>query len=324
MSVHRAPVKSQADNPVPPPLAINPPYRISGELQAALESGQGVGALESSLIAHGFPKPDNLALAYEIEAAVRDGGAVPATIALVGGVIHVGLDDNALSVIAGDDEVRKCSTRDLGYLVAQRQHGGTTVAATARIAAAAGVEGFATGGIGGVHRGAGESHDISADLVELGRTQITLVCAGAKVLLDLPATLEFLETQSVAVIGYRCDEFPAFYAASSGLPLNYRVDDAYSLAAVVRAHQQMGGPASIVVCNPPPSEHALPVDKLERMVEDALVDAAEAGVSGAQVTPYVLGELTRRSKGRTRDCNRALILDNAKVAAELAVALSTN
>lgn len=306
------------------PLATNPPYRISEEIRNALESGQGVVALESSLIAHGFPKPDNLALAYEIEATVRDGGAVPATIALVGGVVHVGMDDNALRVIAEHDEVRKCSTRDLGYLVAQRQHGGTTVAATARIAAGAGLEVFATGGIGGVHRGANDSHDISADLVELGRTQIALVCAGAKVLLDLPATLEFLETQSVAVVGYRCDEFPAFYTASSGLPLDCRVDDARGLAVIVRAHQQLGGPASIVVCNPPPAENALPADQLERMVEDALADAAGAGIRGAQVTPYVLGELTRRSEGRTRDCNRALILDNAKVAAELAVALTEN
>ncbi len=298
------------------------PYRISNEIQAALAARQPIVALESSLIAHGFPKPDNLQLAHEIEAIVRDRGAVPATIAIVGGEIYVGLGEDELRVIAEDPDVRKCSTRDLGHIVADRQHGGTTVAATTRIAAAVGLEVFATGGIGGVHRGAKESHDVSADLVELGRTQIAIVCAGAKVLLDLPATLEFLETQSIPVVGYRCDEFPAFYTASSGLPLGCRVEEASHLAAIVRAHQRFGGPSSIIACNPPPSEHALPAGELERFVEDALSDAARSGVSGPDVTPFVLNELARRSAGRTRDCNRALILDNARVAAELAAALA--
>ena len=196
------------------------------------------------------------------------------------------------------------------------------VAATVRIAAAVGLEVFATGGIGGVHRGAAQSHDVSADLVELGRTQIAIVCAGAKALLDLPATLEFLETQSVAVVGYRCDEFPAFYAVSSGLPLTCRAEEAGQLAAIVRAHRQAGAPSAIVVCNPPPATHALPTSELERLVTEALDAAARSGVSGADLTPFVLGELARRSEGRTHACNRALVLDNARLGAELAGALA--
>ena len=298
------------------------PYRLADEVRAALAAGRPVVALESSLVAHGFPKPDNLDLAREIEATLRAGGAVPATIAVVGGEIRVGLGADELRLIATDPGVRKCSTRDLGHLIAARSHGATTVAATARIAAAVGVEVFATGGIGGVHRGAVRSHDISADLVELGRTPIAVVCAGAKALLDLPATLEFLETQSVAVIGYRCDEFPAFYTAASGLPLGCRADDAAHLAAIVDAHRRAGAPSAVVICNPPPERHALPAAELERLVAQALAAAAESGVSGADLTPFVLADLARRSDGRTRGCNRALVLDNVRVGAALACALS--
>ena len=301
---------------------IEQPFRIPQEIRAALAAGQPIVALESSLIAHGFPKPDNLALGREIEAVVRDGGAVPATIAIVEGEICVGVSDDELCLIAEDDNVHKCSARDLAHLVANRLHGGTTVAATARISAAVGVQVFATGGIGGVHRGASSSHDISADLIELGRSRVAVVCAGAKVLLDLPATLEVLETQSVPLVGYRCSEFPAFYTATSGLPLSCRVDDIDGLAAIVRAHQILDAPAAIIVCNPPPDAHALDPTELEGFVGNALADAKAQGVTGPGVTPFVLSELARLSGGRSRDCNRGLVLDNTRVAADLAVSLA--
>jgi len=301
---------------------IDQPFRVSEELRAALAGEQPIVALESSLIAHGFPKPDNLSLGREIEAIVRRCGAVPATIAVVEGEICVGLNDNELCRIAEDNGVHKCSARDLAYLVAGRLNGGTTVAATARISAAVGIQVFATGGIGGVHRGVSSSYDVSADLVELGRSRVAVVCAGAKVLLDLPATLEVLETQSVPIVGYRCDEFPAFYTARSGLRLQCRVDDIEGLAAIVQAHRRLDAPAAIIICNPPPADYALDATELEGFVNEALADADSRGVVGAEVTPFVLAELARLSDGRSRDCNRALVLDNARVAAEMAVSLA--
>ena len=298
------------------------PFRIADDLRAALAAKRPVVALESSLIAHGFPRPDNLALGREIEAAVRANGAEPATIAIVEGKVCVGLTDDELRLIAEDQGVHKCSARDLAYLTAHGLNGGTTVAATARICAAIGLPVFATGGIGGVHRGAEASHDVSADLVELGRSRVAVVCAGAKVLLDLPATLEVLETQSVPVIGFNCDQFPAFYTAASGLPLAHRVDSMARLAEVVRMHEQMAAPSAIIVCNPPPPEHAFDAEELEGLVSQALVEADSQAITGAKVTPFVLAALARLSGGRTRDCNRALILSNARVAADLAVALA--
>ena len=247
---------------------------------------------------------------------------MPATIAIVKGEICVGLDDGELRLIAEGENVYKCSARDLAFLTSNRSNGGTTVAATARICAAVGLGVFATGGIGGVHRGAESSHDISADLVELSRSRVAIVCAGAKVLLDLPATLEILETQSVPVVGFRCDEFPSFYAVSSGLPLAHRVDDIARLAEVVRAHQQLGAPSAIVICNPPPAGQALDASELEEFVTEALANANAQGVKGPDVTPFVLEELARLSGGRTRDCNRALVLDNVRVASDVAVALA--
>ena len=303
---------------------IDQPFRLSEELRAALAAGQPIVALESSLIAHGFPRPDNLNLGREIEATVRNWGAVPATIAIVEGEICIGLNDDELCRIAEDDNVHKCSARDLAYLVANRLNGGTTVAATARISAAVGIQVFATGGIGGVHRGAAASYDVSADLIELGRSRVAVVCAGAKVLLDLPATLEVLETQSVPIVGYRCDEFPAFYTARSGLPLKCRVDDIAGLAEIVRAHQRMDAPAAIIICNPPPEAYALDALELEGFVTDALAEADSEGVLGPEVTPFVLKGLARLSDGRSRDCNRALVLDNAKVAADMAVELAAD
>ena len=313
---------SREESRLPSPYRQDSPYRFSDEVQAAQASNLPIVALESSLIAHGFPRPENLALAREIESSVRNGGATPATIAVVNGDVCIGLSEAELRLIAEDDAVRKCSSRDLAFLIANQLNGGTTVASTVRVCAAVGLQVFATGGIGGVHRGVETSHDVSADLVELGRSRVTVVCAGAKVLLDLPATLEVLETQSVPLIGFGCNEFPSFYAVHSGLPLSQRVDDIEALAGVVQAHQVLNAPSSLVVCNPPPASHALDAGELETFVREALANADAKAVSGPDVTPFVLAELARLSGGRTRDCNRALVLDNVRVATELAVALA--
>lgn len=295
--------------------------QVSDEVRATLGAGRAVVALESSLIAHGFPRPDNLDLAHTLESAVRARGAVPATIALLDGRARIGLDAGALARLAEDTGVTKCSVRDLAYLLATGGSGGTTVAATARLAAAAGITVFATGGIGGVHRSDGHQLDVSADLIELARARVAVVASGAKALLDLPATLEVLETQGVPVVGFRTGEFPAFYTATSGLKLTQRCDDLASLAMVVRTHLGLGA-GGLLVCNPPPPALALGSAEVEALVAAALGEAARAGITGPAVTPYVLSALGRLSGGRTGAVNRALILANAELGAELAVALA--
>ena len=291
---------------------------FNDEVRAAQVGGAAVVALESSLIAHGFPPPDNLALGQRLEALVRDEGAVPATIAVIAGRICVGLSQDQMSHLASE-EVEKCSARDLPFLCAMGRDGATTVAATALIAAAAAIPVFATGGIGGVHRDARQSFDISADLVELGRTRIAVVCADAKSLLDVAATSEMLETQGVPLVGYRCREMPAFFSAESGIPLDHHVDEVTDLAAVVSRHLDLDG-GGLVVCNPPPGEVRLPRVEVDALVERALGEAADEGISGAQLTPFVLGVLDRLSGGRTRACNMALLEANARLAARLAIA----
>ena len=296
---------------------------FNDEVRAAQVGGAPVVALESSLIAHGFPQPDNLALGQRLEAVVRDEGAVPATIAVIAGRLCVGLSQDQMSHLASE-EVEKCSARDLPFLSAMGRDGATTVAATARIAAAAAIPVLATGGIGGVHRDARQSFDISADLVELGRTRIAVVCAGAKSLLDVAATAEVLETQGVPLVGYRCQEIPAFFSAESGIPLDHHVDELTDLAAVVSRHLGMDGPGGLIICNPPPGEVRLPRAEVDALVERALEEAADEGISGAQLTPFVLRVLDRLSGGRTRACNRALLEANARLAARLAVALGVS
>ena len=296
-------------------------FRASEEVGAALAAGGPVVALESSLIAHGFRSPDNLAVGRTLEAAVRDEGAVPATVGVIAGEIRVGLDASEMARIAERD-VEKCSARDLSFVCAMGRDGATTVAATVRIAAAAGIAVFATGGIGGVHRGASVSYDISADLIELSRANVAVVCAGAKTLLDLKATLEVLETQGVPVIGYACDEFPAFYTAESGLPLNQRVASVAVLARVVARHRALALPGGLVICNPPPREVSLAAPELEALVAAALFQAEAQNVSGAALTPFVLDQLDGLSGGRTRTCNKALAESNARLAARLTVVLA--
>jgi pseudouridine-5'-phosphate glycosidase len=295
---------------------------ISAIVRAALAAGRPVVALESTVIAHGLPFPQNLELARAMEEEVRAAGAVPATVGVVRGVPTVGMDDAAIMRFARADGVLKVSRRDLGYAVAVGRDGATTVAATMALAALAGVPVFATGGIGGVHRGARESWDISGDLTELARTPVLVVCAGAKAILDLPATLEHLETAGVPVLGLATDEFPAFYSVSSGLPVAARVETPAEAAAVWRAHRALGGGGGLLLAVPPPAEAALPPAQIEPVIQRALAQAAAAGVRGQAVTPFLLAAVARETHGESLRANMALLRQNARVAAAVAAALA--
>jgi pseudouridine-5'-phosphate glycosidase len=293
-------------------------------VQEAIAARRGVVALESTVIAHGLPRPRNLETARQLERDVRDAGAVPATVCLADGVVVVGAGDALLARLATEDGVAKISTRDLAPFLARVPAtglGATTVATTAEIAARAGIEVFATGGIGGVHRGAERTMDVSADLLALAAHPVVVVCAGAKLVLDLAKTLESLETLGVPVIGYGTDELPAFYVRSSGLKLAHRVDDAAAAARIARV--QLGRGAGMLVCVPIPEANALPRAEMEREIDEALAAAAAAAVTGSAVTPFLLARLGESSSGRTLDANVALLRNNARVAAEIAKALAT-
>jgi pseudouridine-5'-phosphate glycosidase len=295
--------------------------QVHPEVAAALAAGQPVVALESTIISHGLPRPDNLDIARQIEQAVRDGGAVPATIAVVAGIPRIGLDDAALRIIAGSDEVIKVSVRDLGTVAARGGHGATTVASTAHLAARAGIELFATGGLGGVHRDARTSWDESADLTTLSRTPVTVVCAGVKSILDVAATLERLETLNIGVVGYRTDAFPGFYLADSGHRLDWRVDSAAEVAAILRSRRELGTDSyGLVVANPIPVADQLDVDLHDATLASGLAALAEQGVSGKQVTPFLLEFFHRQTKGASLTANVTLVLNNARVAAQIAAA----
>jgi len=293
------------------------------EVQEALEAGRPVVALESTLISHGLPYPTNLGLAQGMEDIIREAGATPATIAVLKGRVHVGLTAMELERLAqprSRQEVRKASRRDLPVVVGLGLDGATTVAATMFIAHRAGIEVFATGGIGGVHRG--HPFDISADLTELGRTPVTVVCAGAKAILDLPRTREVLETQGVPVIGYGTDEMPAFYSRSSGLPVDVRVDGPEEVAAIIRARRALGLETGLLVVVPIPEGEAIPAEEIEAAIVQATQEAEERGITGATITPFVLTRLGELTEGRSTRANVALLRNNARVAAEIAVALT--
>ncbi len=295
--------------------------RIQPEVSDALAAGRPVVALESTIISHGLPRPDNLRVAREIEEAVRSGGAVPATIAIVGGEPHVGLDDAAMWRIAEGNAVVKVGIRDVAVLAARCGDGATTVASTAHIAKAAGITVFATGGLGGVHRGARDSWDESADLMTLSRTGVLVVCAGVKSILDVAATLERLETLNVGVIGYRTDRFPGFYLADSGHPVGWRVETPAQAANVLRASRRLGTDGyGLVLANP-----IAPGDEMDRALHDQVLAAALAaaetqGVRGKDVTPFLLDFFHRETHGASLAANVALVLSNARLAAEVAVA----
>jgi pseudouridine-5'-phosphate glycosidase len=276
-----------------------------------------VVALESTLIAHGLPRPDNLRVARELEAAVREAGAVPATIALLGGEVRIGLDDAQLERLARGDAV-KCGVRDLAPLLARGGDGATTVASTAHLAARAGIRVFATGGLGGVHRGARESYDESADLETLAHTRICVVCAGVKSILDVGATLERLETLNVTVLGYRTNRFPGFYLSDSGQPVGWRVESAVEAAAVLRARDAVEAPGAVVVANPLPPEEQLDPALHDRVLREAL-EAAQ-GIAGKDVTPFLLERFHRATGGESLRANVRLVLRNAQLAAEIAAA----
>jgi pseudouridine-5'-phosphate glycosidase len=278
-----------------------------------------VVALESTLITHGLPQPKNLVVARALEAAVRDAGAAPATIAILDGEITVGLSNEQLRYLAEAENVRKCSRRDLPLAVARNEDGATTVAGTMIVAHMAGIRVFATGGIGGVHRG--HPFDVSADLLELGRTPVTVVCAGAKAILDLPLTLEVLETQGVPVIGYGIDEFPAFYTRSSGLAVDVRCDTPEEVAAIVRARDALRLPGGVLVTVPVPTENELPANEAERAIARALSEAEAQSVTGKEVTPFLLARVSELTGEASLRANVALLLDNARVASAIAAAL---
>ncbi len=293
---------------------------LSRDVEAALAGGTAVVALESTVVAHGMPFPANLEVARETLAAVRTAGALPAMVGIVDGRLVAGLSEADIENFAKRDDLAKVSRRDLAAVIAAGRCGATTVAATMIAARLAGIRIFATGGIGGVHRGGELSFDISADLTELGRTPVAVVSAGAKAILDLPRTLEVLETLGVPVIGYGTREFPAFYSRSSGLQASASVADASAAAALLRAHWELGLESGVLIANPIPL--AAEMTDAESFIAQAVAEAEEQGISGKDVTPFLLGRLSGLSHGRTQAANRALIVDNARVAGEIAVALT--
>ena len=295
--------------------------QISSEIQEALDEGKPVVALESSLISHGLPHPQNLEAARTMERAVRKRGAVPATIAIIGGKIRVGLTEEELEYLATRKNIRKVSRRDIAIAVAQGLDGATTVAATMCVAHLAGIEVMATGGIGGVHRG--HPFDISADLPELAQTPVAVVCSGAKSILDLPATLEWLETHGVPVVGYGTDEFPAFYSRSSGLKVDARADSPEEAARIIRARWELRLEGGVLVVVPVPKEAELPRHLAERAIEQALAAAEEQGVRGKALTPFLLSQIARLTEGRSLAANLALLKNNAAIAARIAGALAS-
>lgn len=297
-------------------MSVNP------EVAAALADSRAVVALESTVISHGLPRPDNLRLARELEAIVRAEGAVPATIAVLDGVARIGLDESGLVKLATQD-VAKLSVRDLAPAIAAGRSGATTVSATAHLAAAAGIEVFATGGLGGVHRDAASDWDVSADLETLARTPIAVVCSGVKSLLDVPATCQRLETLGVAVLGYRTDAFPGFYLVDSGQRLDWRVEDAAQAAAVLRARAALVIPSAVIVANPVPPEAALDPATHDAALNDALDAAREGNVRGQALTPFLLARMQAATGGAALAANVALLRSNAALAARIAVALAS-
>lgn len=293
------------------------------EVRDALDRGAPVVALETTILSHGMPYPRNVATAHEVEAIVREEGAVPATIAVGSGKIRVGLNAGDLERLGTAQDVLKLSRADLAYALATGREGATTVAATMLCAHLAGIRVFATGGIGGVHRGAENTFDISADLEEFARTPVAVVCAGAKALLDLPKTLEVLETRGVPVVAFASDEFPAFWSRTSGLRAPLRLDDAAEIAHFYRAQRALGVPAGIVVANPIGEADEIPADHMNAFIETAVAEANEAGVRGKAVTPWLLDRIFRLTNGASLDANVALVKNNARLAARIAVELAS-
>lgn len=295
---------------------------VAEEVAAALRDGDAVVALESTIISHGMPQPQNVETALRIERIVRESGAVPATIAILGGRLKVGLTAEEIRYLGEQGRaVTKTSRRDIALIVSRGHDGATTVAASMIIAAMAGIRVFATGGIGGVHRGVTETMDISADLEELAATDVAVVCAGIKSVLDIGRTLEYLETKGVPVVGYRTDSMPAFYTPSSGFPIDYRVETAAEVAAALNAKREMGLSGGMVVANPIPAEHALADEEISVVIDEALREMGRLGITGKDTTPFLLARIAERTGGRSLAANIELVINNASLAAEIATAL---
>ena len=299
-------------------------YDFKDEVREALERGRPVVALESTLISHGFPYPENLKVAGEIEEIIRGCGVVPATIAVIKGKIKVGLARGELEFMATSKDILKASRRDLAVIVAKGLNGATTVAATMIVAEMAGIKIFATGGIGGVHRGAEKIFDISADLQELARTPVVVVCSGAKAILDLPLTKEYLETMGVPVIGFGSEELPAFYCRESGLKVDYVVNDEKEAAEIIRAMQDLELGGGMIIANPIPEEYALSMEYMNEVIEEAVRAAEKEGVKGKKLTPYLLGRINELTGGKSLKANIELVKNNARVAAKIAYELKNN
>jgi len=294
--------------------------KYSPEVQAALAAKKPIVALESTVIAHGLPRPTNLEVARRLEQIVREAGAVPATIAILDGKLHAGLNHDEIKLLAESAEIKKVSIRDLPIVVARKWNGATTVASTTWIAHRAGINVFATGGIGGVHRGS--LPDISADLPALAATPIIVVCSGAKIVLDLAATREWLETHGITVVGYGCDEMPAFYSSRSGLPVDVSVNEPSEVVKLFRAQEELKLNRALLVTVPVPAESAVPEDELKQTLDAALKQAEEQSISGRELTPFLLSRMAEISSGATLKANIALLENNAGVAAQIASALA--
>ncbi len=303
-------------------LALEKHLQISPEVKAALDAGRPVVALESTIISHGMPYPKNLETALQVEKIVRDEGAVPATIAILSGKLVVGASPEQLKTLAVNGQaVTKTSRRDIAFMVAQKKDGATTVASTMILAEMAGIRVFATGGIGGVHRGAETTMDVSADLQELANTSVAVVCAGVKSILDIALTLEYLETHGVPVIGYGTEVMPAFYSRESEHRVDYRLDEPQQIAQVLRAKWEMGLNGGAIIANPIPAEHSIEAAKIDLIIEEALAEMEREGISGKASTPYLLSRIAQTTDGESLAANIELVYNNARLAAEIAKAL---
>ena len=295
---------------------------VADDVAEALRNGQPVVALESTIISHGMPYPENVETALRVERTVRDNGAIPATVAILGGRLKAGLTADEISELGKQgDATTKVSRRDIPFIVSRGEDGATTVAATMIIAAMAGIRIFATGGIGGVHRGVSETMDVSADLEELARSDVAVVCAGVKSVLDIGRTLEYLETKGVPVVGYRTDNLPAFYTPSSPFQVDYRMETPSEIAAALNAKRQMGLSGGIVIANPIPVEHALDDDEIDAVIDEAIEEMTRLGITGKDTTPFLLARIAERTEGRSLEANIELVVNNARLAAQVACAL---
>ncbi|PRX73212.1 pseudouridine-5'-phosphate glycosidase [Cohnella sp. SGD-V74] len=301
--------------------AISQYLTYTDEVREALSAGKPIVALETTIISHGMPYPQNIEMARTVERIIREQGAVPATIGIMEGRVKIGLNEQELEAFATSNPVEKVSRRDFPYLLSSGKIGATTVSATMIGAALAGIEVFATGGIGGVHREGETTMDVSADLTELAQTNVAVVCAGAKSILDIGRTLEYLETHGVPVIGYKTDEFPSFYARESGYGVDFRLDEPAQVADVLKKKWQLGLNGGAIVANPVPAESALPQAEIEGVIQQALSEAKEQNITGKKVTPFLLARIKELTEGRSLETNIALVYHNAKVAAQIAVAL---